>query len=904
MAVTSCYNDATQSEPQAPTSTEGVYTNHPDAMAGKLAILVSEELGAQLESLVVTKSNVGDVITSQTLLDAGITSIKRMFPYAGKFEARTREAGLHLWYNVSFDESIPSTRVANGFFEMEGVIKVQDRIKYKSFDQKPVIADTKSATTRANDEEDIFNDPFVYLQWHYKNDADVEGFVKGMDINITPVWASGVTGRPEVVVAVVDGGIDYDHPDLAANMHINEAELNGVAGVDDDNNGFVDDIYGYNFVMRTGDVSEHDHGTHVAGTVAAVNNNGIGVAGVAGGNGDPNSGIRMISCQMLHTSTSTGEDITGDETSAAEAIKYGADAGAVISQNSWGYVSATLMDYDTAAIDYFVEYAGIDENGDQVGPMKGGIVVFAAGNESATYANPGQHPTALCVTSISPDGMMAPYSNYGDWADIAAPGGEQDRWEAYVGGVLSTIPVGKYEADYGSFTGTSMACPHVSGVIALYISKCVEEGNTEGLTPDMVLDRLLNTTRSLVESEPEYYSLMGSGLIDAARFVGVETSTTPSPVSDLELVEAKYTSLIVDWSIPSNAKGYTLFCSENSLDGVDFDNLPEGVRSLDINKFANAEGKMEMSVADLTPETTYYLAIRSWDYGDNVSTVSTPISATTDRNYAPQFFKDDVLVEGSDVVTVDADSQVKLSYVIKDPEDGEFTYKFTAGSAAESEPIYNKSSQTLTIYIVGSKVEAGTYEATVVATDKFGGEGSMSILYTISPNEAPVVVAPIEDIQLMNIGTSFELDIDGVFEDEDTPLSYSVESSDKSIIVATINSNNKLELLTQAYGTSQITLTATDALGAPSRCDFEVTCKSSSSDYSVTLYPNPVTTTLNIMSDALSIEKVIFYDSRGAEVQSIEGDSRSIDVSALKSGVYSVDVVIEGVSNIKSITKL
>ncbi len=827
LATTSCFNDNIEQSVEVGQTTENsseVYIDHADAIDGKLAVFVSEELAEALENMVATKSSVNDVLNNETLAAAGITKIERMFRYAGKFEPRTRAAGLHLWYNVTFDSSTMSnTRAANGFFELEGVQKVEPKVRAKGMGLTPIIGSKPEAkpVTRLNDEEDAFDDPLLYYQWHYKNDADIEGFVKGMDINVSPVWWDGITGNPAVIVAVVDGGIDYDHEDLTANMYINEAELYGEAGVDDDGNGYTDDIYGYNFVDNTGAISEHDHGTHVAGTIAAVNNNSIGLSGIAGGNGSATSGVRLLSCQML-AYDSTGSDTSGDDMDAAEAIKYGADNGAVISQNSWSYNYTDLFSYDTAAIDYFVANAGIDENGDQVGPMKGGIVLFAAGNESATYSNPGQYESAYAVTAISPDGAMAPYSNYGDWADISAPGGEQVRWESTVSGVFSTIRANYYTyddgtyANYGYYTGTSMACPHVSGVVALYISKMYETNQHIGLTPDMVMDRLLNTTRSLVESEPDYYSQMGSGLVDAARFVGITTTTTPSPVTDLSVAQILYTSIQMEWSVPNNAKGYTLFCSTSSLDNVDFDNLPDEVMSIDINKYADDDGMMRSWITNLMPETTYYVAIRSWDYADNISSVSSTVSSTTIPNEAPEFYRDGVLIEGVDEVLVDPDGQVKLSYTITDPEGGNYTYSLVSGSDAEASPIYNASTNLLTLYIVGSKVEEGTYEAYVTAEDDYDGVTEMTIRYTVGAS-----------------------------------------------------------------------LPTTD-------------------DSEILLYPNPVVSTLNIATSASAIDHVVIYNSRGVEAYSsysLKGTCE-LNLSSLTSGVYSVDIVIDGKSNIKTITKL
>lgn len=130
-----------------------------------------------------------------------------------------------------------------------------------------------------------FDDPMLPSQWHYNNDGSIPGTVAGADANVFKGWEIE-TGKKDVLVAIVDGGFQVDHPDLAQNVYVNEAEKNGKPGVDDDGNGYTDDVYGYNFVINSADVNAHSHGTHVAGTVGAVNGNGLGVAGVAGGSGE------------------------------------------------------------------------------------------------------------------------------------------------------------------------------------------------------------------------------------------------------------------------------------------------------------------------------------------------------------------------------------------------------------------------------------------------------------------------------------------------------------------------------------------------------------------------------------------------------------------------------------------
>lgn len=286
-----------------------------------------------------------------------------------------------------------------------------------------------------------FNDPLLPDQWHYNNTGQ-SGY-EGADVNLYEAWAE-TTGSSDIVVAIHDQGIDVEHEDLAANIWVNEAEANGEPNVDDDGNGYIDDINGYNFEKNKGAVDPQYHGTHVAGTIAAVNNNGIGVSGVAGGDGSGN-GVKVMSLQILGGAA------------IEKSYVYAANNGAVISQNSWGYTSPGYVDQSVLdAIDYFIEEAGDFEGS----PMKGGIVIFAAGNSNHDGEwYPGYFPNTMAVAAIGPEGKKASYSNYGDWIELSAPGG--DVMLGGTSGVLSTIPDG----GYAYLDGTSMACPHCSSGI-------------------------------------------------------------------------------------------------------------------------------------------------------------------------------------------------------------------------------------------------------------------------------------------------------------------------------------------------------------------------------------------------------------------------------------------------------
>ncbi|MCD8167256.1 MAG: S8 family serine peptidase [Bacteroides sp.] len=344
-------------------------------------------------------------------------------------------------------------------------------------------------------------------------------------------------GHPDVIVAIVDAGIQHNHPDLADNIWINKGEvLNN--GRDDDGNGYIDDYYGYNFYDNTGNIVASDHGTHVAGTIGAVNNNNIGVSGIAGGNKALNQkGVRLMDCKVAHHQTGY---LTTNTALVAKVIKYGADNGAVISQNSWGSNSTHMQE----AVNYFIANAGINKHGVQTGPMRGGIVIAAAGNEnSQSMRYPAALSNVIAVTSIGPDFKKAYYSNYGSWTDIAAPGGNMNLTG---GGVYSTLAGGKY----GYMQGTSMACPHVSGIAALVLSKAIENGTSVSMTPEILKEILLSacSSHNLNYYNPGFY--LGEGLIDVNFAVSRNTSfptVTPIIIGPDGLVEGEWETFRLDW---------------------------------------------------------------------------------------------------------------------------------------------------------------------------------------------------------------------------------------------------------------------------------------------------------------------------------------------------------------------
>ena len=491
LALGSCTKDATEQatgpEPEAKAASKLVFSSE-NAVRGELLVCFGEEAVAGIESSVMQVTRSGGVATRSGIADfdavlgsIGVKALQRLFPVDERNEERTRAAGLHRWYVVEFDAAADLDKAALDMARNVFVSKVEFNQQLLHVHEGRVIPLAETGAAPPTRAAVGFNDPHLGRQWHYINTGDKSIYSKikaGADVNCDEAWQL-CTGDPRVIVAVVDNCVQWDHPDLAANMWVNEAELNGTPGVDDDGNGYVDDIYGYNFTKETGELdfsAELMHGTHVAGTIAAVNNNGVGVCGIAGGSGR-GDGVKIMSCEILGKSESgsSGAGLAGQ----IRAIKYAADNGAVICQNSWGYTAGTISVTDwtrgsysalSRAMEYFNKYAGLDENGNQTGPMAGGIVLFAAGNDaSSEVCYPAADANAISVGATAFTGAPAYYTNYGTWVQISAPGGDQMLSNAY-GGVYSTSVAADGSSGYEGSQGTSMACPHVSGACALAIS--------------------------------------------------------------------------------------------------------------------------------------------------------------------------------------------------------------------------------------------------------------------------------------------------------------------------------------------------------------------------------------------------------------------------------------------------
>lgn len=630
----------------------------------KLQREIADRMIAAKLPLSVKGTNKKYVQTGVTPLDrvnqkVKAVSMTRVFPYAGKDEAKHKAAGLDLWYDVHYEASgMKLAQARNLFRSAEGVSYAQRIPLYKPIGGERFLEISPAAVAKAAKAASTmpFNDPLLNDQWHYNNDGHIAGTKVGADANVFKAWETGVTGSKDVVVAIIDGGFQVDHPDLKDNVWINTAELNGKPGVDDDGDGYVDDIYGYNFVIKSSDINAHSHGTHVAGTVGATNNNGIGVCGVAGGS-NGKGGVKMMVCQVFDSRASSSA-----VADFGASIVYAADRGASIAQCSWGAGVADEEDKSvTEAVDYFTKNGGGDK-------MNGGLCIFASGNngEEGNYY-PGCLDKVVAVGSMAPDGSVAYYSNRGKWVDVTAPGGLEDNGQQY--GVLSTLP----NSTYGYNEGTSMACPHVSGIAALILSKY---GNKQ-FSNETLRTLLTTSVNDLYTQNPEYKGLMGSGYIDAYKALQGKEGSVPEAVADFT-VTASHDNALIEWTIPETEEKsidhHVIYYSTEAFTATD--DLNKLSSATVDTKFKYSGDKMSYEVEGLKASTKYYFAIVAYNRWGKASAVSPIKEATT--NSGPKVQVDQKNLS----MTVDATkaSTAEASFNVKNAGEGVLKYQLTTAT--------------------------------------------------------------------------------------------------------------------------------------------------------------------------------------------------------------------------------
>ena len=681
-------------------------TEDPYIIKGEMIIELSDDLVTKVEAD-LTKGNFlatkADGMNS-AFTKVGAMKVERLYDDGGEWEARHREAGLHRFYKVIYNPSVPSSKASAELQSVEGIISAEP--------ERQIQTDAVSP----------FNDPDFSRQWHLYNAS-----YAGKDMNVVKVWQQFTAGSSNVIVAVVDHGVDPTHQDLAPVV---------IPGGPNGSKNFINNNY---------TITGGRHGTHVGGLIGAVNNNGKNGCGVAGGS-DGTGGVRILSCQVFQDS--------GPQGSTYNAIVWAADHGAVIVNNSWStkYNSAaeaargSVGSYKSA-IDYFIRYAGCDGSGNQRpdSPMKGGLVFFSAGNNNWPDNWPAEYsaaePCCISVGALDRNLNKMGYSSYGDWVTLSAPGGENVTGSAYM--IFSTVPTN----GIAGMAGTSQACPNAAGVAALLLSYY----GGPGYTNTQLRERLVKGARDL----PNLKSSKLGPAVDAYESMCLGLPKPPEAVTDLK-TGVTYNSITAQWTVtkdPDHGKayGYVAYITEDkdNFENFDVNNLPEGViASEEVLVGTTAVGKRVKTVfSGLKESTVYYVAVIGYDVDHNYSPLSSIVRTKTSASKPPV-----IKTDYADSSIVKVGSIMNIDFTVEDAEGDVVTIGFS-GDLAAAEKI-DLPGGGLRFSIFGDKNAIGTHTAYISAADAAGHSTGIEFTYIIEGNRPPVITTAKEEDGSLTVAVS------------------------------------------------------------------------------------------------------------------------------------------------------
>jgi hypothetical protein len=499
----------------------------------------------------------------------GKLKVERVFRPAGKNEAKHKKYGLHQWYKVSYEASFADSSKIVSTLSREVTIFESPRTQAQSV---------------TFPEDSLFR-----LQWNFRNTGQTQGR-PGADISL--INAQRIEkGKPGVIISIHDSGIDSLHKDLIKNLWTNTNEIAG-NGIDDDDNGFVDDIHGWNFASDNNILQDTDgHGTHIAGVIGDKANR-TGVTGIAGGDSDEN-GVRLMICRL--DDELPGLRILNPE----ESIVYAADNGSVISQNSWNTFgfSGSVRD----AIWYFRDEA-------KNSLINGGVVIFAAGNMGQIEQRyESKESNVMMVGNTDHNDILSTRSNYGSWLALCAPG--TDIFSNYVHGIWKRL------------SGTSMAAPHVSGVAGLVLSKF----GHPNYSPDSLIQKIKAAADPIDQlNTPSHYGRLGAGRLNAFRAVIKDDHIAPQRIDSIHVINVRSQDVSLQWLAPFDSvfsafRYQVKYWNESMMDSVVF-----------AIEFPDAGDTVNFRVEKLQPSTQYSIQVTSFDYFGNKSSASPVIHVKTE----------------------------------------------------------------------------------------------------------------------------------------------------------------------------------------------------------------------------------------------------------------------------------
>lgn len=536
-----------------------------------------------------------------------VTEMEQAIRTDPRFAQRHAQFGLNRWFRLRYEGNFTEAEAAAMFSENE-LIEVAER-RYKYTMPEVVKAPLENIESGVNGT----NDPLIGVQWALHNTGQQNG-TPGADINIFTAWGI-TTGNPDVIVMVIDSGIDVNHPDLAGNLWVNPNPGS--------ENGYDGDIHGWNFFTNTNQIQDQSgHGTHVSGSIAAITNNEIGIAGVAGGFGEL-PGVRIMTANVNNPATGLFEG------NIPEAFVYASDNGAVIVNNSWGGGGFSQLILD--AVNYFIETAGYDADGSADGPIQGGVVVFSAGNGNTNLPLfPLSDITdVLAVASTDRNDVRSSFSHYGGWVHVSAPGSD----------IVSTHLNGSYMG----LSGTSMAAPHISGVAALIAS------HLPGLTYSEVKARIMSGVDNISDSNPDYIGMLGGRINALSALIMENNDIPPMAIHDLQTTgHISEDHVFMQFTVPETggtigkAYAYDIRISEQPISA---DNFNEAQK---INESPHPwfPGMIQQfRISGLVAQSTYYVAMTTRDAFGNISEISNIVSFTTDGSPVLQLSEEVVFAE-------------------------------------------------------------------------------------------------------------------------------------------------------------------------------------------------------------------------------------------------------------------